>query len=146
MSSILNSHFFHTFVGVGHDRHPWRAAGIHLLERTVDGRSWRAAGMDFWNKWHGFLALIVSKRVRAGRGRTAVTGCWGWLLKPTARFHMADCFRTSERAVGTGGGWAAVTGCWGWTFETNGTFSLRLLFQMSVRASRGTLRWNTTTR
>ena len=66
--------------------------------RAVDGRPWRAAGMDFgmdfWNKRHGFLTPIISK--------VSQSGPWG---------------------PGRGGGpWTDVRdGPLGRTFETNGT-------------------------
>ena len=34
--------------------------------RAVDGRPWRAAGMDFWNKRHRFLASIVAEVRQSG--------------------------------------------------------------------------------
>ena len=78
------------------DGRPWWAAGMDFWNkrhefltpivsevcqsgprgRAVDGRPWRAAGMDFWNEWHSFPRRLFQKSVRAGRGRTAVTGCW----------------------------------------------------------------------
>ena len=86
--------------------------------RAVDGRPWRAAGMDFWNKRHEFLTPIVSEVCQsgpwgAGRGRPSVTGRWDGLLKQTARLPCADCFKSqSERAVGAGRGRTSVTGRW----------------------------------
>ena len=102
--------------------------GRRLFQKFVragrDGRPWRAAEMDFWNKRHGFLTPIVSevrqsgpwgravdgrswraagtdswrrllqKFVRAGRGRPAVTGRREGLLKQTARIPGADCCRS----------------------------------------------------
>ena len=35
-------------------------------ERAVDGRPWRAAGTDFWNKRHGFLSPIVAEVRQSG--------------------------------------------------------------------------------
>ena len=35
-------------------------------ERAVDGRPWRAAGIDFWNKRHAFLAPIVAEVRQSG--------------------------------------------------------------------------------
>ena len=46
---------------------------IGSWEQAVDGRSWRAAGMNFWNKRHEFLALTVSE-VRQSRLR-------GWAVE-----------------------------------------------------------------
>ena len=34
--------------------------------RAVDGQPWRAAGMDFWNKRHRFLASIVAEVRQSG--------------------------------------------------------------------------------
>ena len=41
---------------------------------AVDGWPWRAAGMDFWNKRHGFLSPIVSKVSQSGPWGRAVDG------------------------------------------------------------------------
>ena len=43
-------------------------------ERVVDGRPWRAAGRDFWNKRHGFLAPIVAEVRQSGPWEPAVDG------------------------------------------------------------------------
>ena len=113
--------------------------------RVVDGRSWRAAGMNFWNKRHGFLADCFKSQseraVGAGRGRTSVTGRWDGLLKQMARLPRR-LFQKSVRAGRGGGPWTDVRdGPLGWTFETNGTASLRRLFQKSIRAGRGGGPW-----
>ena len=42
--------------------------------RAVDGWPWRAAGMDFWNKRHGFLAPIVAEVRQSGPWEQAVDG------------------------------------------------------------------------
>ena len=42
--------------------------------QAVDGRPWRAAGMNFWNKWHGFLAPIVSEVCQSEPWGQAVDG------------------------------------------------------------------------
>ena len=120
----FSSHFFQTFVGVGHDGHPWRAA-------------W----MNFWNTQHCFLAPIVSK-VRAGRE----SGSWtagrdrllGWTFETNGTDSYDPLFQKSIRAGRGGGTWTdSRCGLLGWTFETNGTSSLCRLFQKSVRACHG---------
>ena len=40
----------------------------------MDGWPWRAAGMDFWNKRHGFLTPIVSEVRQSGSWGRAVDG------------------------------------------------------------------------
>ena len=52
--------------------------GRRLFQKFVragrDGRPWRAAGMDFWNKRHGFLAPIVAEVRQSGPWEPAVDG------------------------------------------------------------------------
>ena len=85
-------------------------------ERAVDGRPWRAAGKDFWNKRHRFLAPIVAEVRQSGPWEPALDGrpwraAGDGLLKQTARIPGADCFKSlSDRAVGAGRGRLAVTG------------------------------------
>ena len=82
-------------------------------ERAVDDRPWRAAGTDFWNKRHGFLAPIVADVRQSGPWTTGRDGPPEGLLKQTARIPGADCCRSpSERAVGAGRGRTSVTGRW----------------------------------
>ena len=53
--------------------------GTHTVsssERAVDGQPWRAAGMNFWNKWHGFLATIVSKVFQSGPWYSRLWTSW----------------------------------------------------------------------
>ena len=100
------------------DGRPWRAAGMDFWNkrhefltpivskvcqsgpwgRAVDGRPWRAAGMDFWNEWHSFPRRLFQKSVRAGRGRTAVTGCWDELFKTNGTDSWRRLFQKSFRA------------------------------------------------
>ena len=50
---------------------------------------------------NGTASLCRLSKVRAGRGRLAVTGRWDGFLKQTAGVPHADCFRSlSEQAVG----------------------------------------------
>ena len=52
--------------------------GRRLFQKFVragrDGRPWRAAEMDFWNKRHGFLTPIVAKVHQGGPWGRAVDG------------------------------------------------------------------------
>ena len=52
--------------------------GRRLFKKFVragrDGCPWRAAGMDFWNKQHGFLTRIVAKVHQSGPWGRAVDG------------------------------------------------------------------------
>ena len=82
-------------------------------ERAVDGRPWRAAGIDFWNKRHGFLAPIVAEVRQSGPWQPAVDGrpwraAGDWLLKQTARIPVADCCRSSSERAVDGRPWRAA--------------------------------------
>ena len=71
-------------------------------------------GWSFETNGAASLRRLFQKSVRAGRGRTSVTGRWDGLLKQTARLPCADCFKSqSEQAVGPGRGRTSVTGRWG---------------------------------
>ena len=52
--------------------------GRRLFQKFVragrDGRPWRAAEMDFWNKRHRFLTPIVAKVHQSGPWGRAVDG------------------------------------------------------------------------
>ena len=107
-------------------------------ERAVDDRPWRAAGGDFWNKRHGFLAPIVAEVRQSGPWEPAVdgrpwraAGMYFWNKRHRFLAPIVSEFRQS-------GPWTACRdGPLGCTFETNGTDSWRRLFQNSVRAGRG---------
>ena len=91
-TTVFNKDCFHYVSQSG----PW--------ERAVDGRSWRAAGMNFWNKRHGFLTPIVSKVSQSGPWGRAVDGrSWraaGMNFWNKWHGFLADCFKSqSERAV-----------------------------------------------
>ena len=115
-------------------------------ERAVDGWPWRAAGMDFWNKWRASLRRLFQKSVRAGRGGGPWTagrdGPPGWTFETNGTDSSRQLFQKSVRAGRGDGPWTDVRdGPLGWTFETNGTSSSRRLFQKSVRAGRGGGSW-----
>ena len=109
-------------------------------ERAVDGRSWRAAGMDFWNKRRGFLTPIVAKVHQSGPWGRAVDG-WPWRAAGMDFWNKRHGFLVPIVAeVRQSGPWTAGRdGPPGWTFETNGTDSWRRLLQKFVRAGRGRL-------
>ena len=104
-------------------------------ERAVDGLSWRAAGMDFWNKWHGFLMPIVSKVSQIGSWTAGRDGPLGWTFETNGADSLRPLLQKSIRAGRGVGPWP--DGPPGWTFETNGTDSWRRLLQKFVRAGRG---------
>ena len=107
-------------------------------ERAVDGRPWRAAGRDFWNKRHGFLAPIVAEVRQSGPWEQAVDGR-PWRAARTDFWNKRHGFLALIVAeVRQSGPW--TTGRDGppeRTFETNGTDSWRRLLQKFVRAGRG---------
>ena len=111
-------------------------------ERAVDGRPWRAAGRDFWNKRHGFLAPIVAKVRQSGPWEQAVDGR-PWRAAGTDFWNKRHGFLAPIVAeVRQSGPWTAGRdGPPGGTFETNGTDSWRRLLQKSVRAGRGSRPW-----
>ena len=120
----------------------WGRMGRRLFQKFVragrDGRPWRAAGMDFWNKRHGFLAPIVAEVRQSGPWEPAVDG------RPrraagTDFWNKRHGFLSPIVAeVRQSGPWTAGRdGPPGLTFETNGTDSWRRLLQKFVRAGRG---------
>ena len=111
-------------------------------ERAVDGLSWRAAGMDFWNKCHGFLVPIVSKVSQSGPWTAGRDGPLGWTFETNGADSLRRLLQKSIRADRGVGPWTAGRdGPPGWTFETNGTDSWRRLLQKFVRAGRGSRPW-----
>ena len=111
-------------------------------ERAVDDRSWRAAGMDFWNKWYGFLVPIVSKVSQSGPWTAGRDGPLGWTFETNGADSLRRLLQKSTRAGRGVGPWTAGRdGPPGWTFETNGTYSWRRLLQKFVRAGRGSRPW-----
>ena len=107
-------------------------------ERAVDGLSWRAAGMDFWNKWHGFLMPIVSKVSQIGSWTAGRDGPLGWTFETNGTDSSRRLLQKSTRAGRGVGPWTDGRDGPPWrTFETNGTDSWRRLLQKFVRAGRG---------
>ena len=83
----------------GHQSGPWG--------RAVDGQPWRAAGMDFWNKRHRFLAPIVSEFRQSGPWTACRDGPLGWTFETNGTASLCRLFQKSARA---GRGRLAVTG------------------------------------
>ena len=106
-------------------------------DRVMDGRSWRAAGMDFWNKRRGFFTPIVAKVHQGGPWGRAVDG-WPWRAAGMDFWNKRHGFLAPIVAeIRQSGPWTAGRdGLLRWTFETNGTDSWRWLFQKSVRSGR----------
>ena len=120
--------------------------GRRLFQKFVragrDGRPWRAAGMDFWNKRHGFLAPIVAEVRQSGPWEPAVDG-QPWRAAGTDFWNKRHGFLSPIVAeVRQSGPWTAGRdGPPERTFETNGMDSWRRLLQKSVRAGRGSRPW-----
>ena len=107
-------------------------------ERAVDGRPWRAAGTDFWNKRHGFLAPIVAEVRQSGPWTAGRDGPPGGTFETNGTDSWRRLLQKSVRAGRGSRPWTAGRdGPPGRTFETNGTDSWRRLLQKSVRAGRG---------
>ena len=56
----------------------FRSLSERVVGAAVDGRPWRAAGVDFWNKRHGFLTPIVSEVCQSGPLTASRDGLFGW--------------------------------------------------------------------
>ena len=120
--------------------------GRRLFQKFVragrDGCPWRAAGMDFWNKRHGFFTPIVAKVHKSGPWGRAVDG-QPWRAAGMDFWNKRHRFLAPiVSEVPQSGPWepAVDRRPWraaGWTFETYDTDSWRRLFQKSVRAGRG---------
>ena len=111
-------------------------------ERAVDGRPWRAAGRDFWNKRHGILAPIVAE-VRQSEPWEPAVDWRPWRAAGMDFWNKWDGFLVPiVSKVSQSGPWTAGRDRpLGWTFETNGADSLRRLLQKSIRAGRGVGPW-----
>ena len=71
--------------------------GRRLFQKFVragrDGRPWRAAGMDFWNKRHRFLAPIVAEVRQSGPSERTVVSVRDGQLRWTFETNGTDSWR-----------------------------------------------------
>ena len=85
--------------------------GRRLFQKFVragrDGRPWRAAGMDFWNKRHGFLSPIVAEVRQSGPWTAGRDGPLGWTFETNGTDSWRRLLQKFARA---GRGRPAVTG------------------------------------